>query len=187
MNEQRNLFLAIVLMMAVLFGWQYLVAVPRMQQEQAKLAEKQKTEMPVAPAPGVAAPQAVPSVVSRTDALAQSPARVRIDTGTLDGTINLTGARFDDLRLRQYRETPDPSSPEIELLSPMAAEHPYVAEFGWIPAQGETQMLPNADSMWRQTQGSTLSPGNDIELSYDNGQGLTFTRHISVDDRYKIG
>src|SRR5215510_3881455 len=153
MNEQKNLFLAIVLMMAVLFGWQYLVAVPRMQEEQAKLAQQKKTEQPLAPGtastPGVGAPQSVPSVVSRADALAQSPARAKIETPTLDGSINLIGARFDDLRLRQYHETPDDRSPEIELLSPMAAEHPYVAEFGWIAGQGETQAMPSADSMWR--------------------------------------
>jgi len=183
MNEQRNLFLAIVLMMAVLFGWQYLVAVPRMQEEQAKLAEKQKTEMP-APAPGVATPQAVPRVVSRSEALAQAPSRATIESPTLDGSINLTGARFDDLRLRQYHETPNPSSPEIELLSPMAAQHPYVAEFGWIAAQGETQTLPNADTAWRLAQDGTLSPDHPIELTYDNGQGLTFTRRIAIDDRY---
>jgi len=182
MNEQRNLFLAIVLMMAVLFGWQYLIAVPRMQEEQAKLAEQKKTEMPLAP--GVSAPQSAPGVVPRADALAQSAARAAIETPTLDGSINLTGARFDDLRLRQYHETPDPMSPEIELLSPIGAEHPYVAEFGWIAAQGETQAMPNAESMWRLVQDGTLSPSNPVELTYDNGQGLTFTRRVSVDDRY---
>ena len=182
MNEQRNLFLAIVLMMAVLFGWQYLVYVPRMQEEQAKLAEQKKTEMPLAP--GVSAPQSAPGVVPRAEALAQSAARAPIETPTLDGSINLTGARFDDLRLRQYHETPDPMSPEIELLSPMGAEHPYVAEFGWIATQGETQAMPNAESMWRLVQDGTLSPNNPVELTYDNGQGLTFTRRVSVDDRY---
>ncbi len=187
MNEQRNLFLAIVLMMAVLFGWQYLVAVPRMQEEQAKVAAQQKTEMPAltpGASTGVGTPQAAPGVVPRAQALAQSSARATIETPTVDGSINLTGARFDDLRLRQYRETPDPNSPEIELLSPITAEHPYVAEFGWIAGQGETQTLPNAESMWQLANGGTLSPGNDIELTYDNGQGLTFTRRISVDDRY---
>src|SRR5687768_15261768 len=143
MNEQRNLFLAIVLMMAVLFGWQYLVAVPRMQEEQAKVAAQQQTEMPaLAPgaSTGVGTPQAAPGVMPRAEALAQSSRRAPIETPTVDGSINLTGARFDDLRLRQYRETPDPNSPEIELLSPITAEHPYVAEFGWIAGQGETQM-----------------------------------------------
>jgi YidC/Oxa1 family membrane protein insertase len=160
-----------------------------MQQEQAKLAEKQKTEMPVAPGstqptPGVSAPQSAPGVVPRAEALAQSSARARIETPTVDGSINLTGARFDDLRLRQYRETPDPTSPEIELLSPMAAEHPYVAEFGWIAGQGETQPMPNAESMWRLVQDGTLTPTTPVELTYDNGQGLIFTRRVSVDDRY---
>ena len=182
MNEQKNLFLAIVLMMAVLFGWQYFVAMPRVQEEQAKLAAQKKTEMPLAP--GVSSPQTAPSVVSRADALAQSSGRARIETPTLDGSINLTGARFDDLRLRDYHETPDDRSPEIELLSPMAALHPYVAEFGWIAGQGETQAVPNADTTWQLAQGGTLSPGNTVELSYDNGQGLAFTRRITVDDRY---
>ena len=182
MNEQKNLFLAIVLMMAVLFGWQYFVAMPRMQEEQAKLAAQKKTEMPLAP--GVSSPQTAPSVVSRADALAQSSGRARIETPTLDGSINLTGARFDDLRLRDYHETPDDRSPEIELLSPMAALHPYVAEFGWIAGQGETQAVPNADTTWQLAQGGTVSPGNTVELSYDNGQGLAFTRRITVDDRY---
>src|SRR5262245_45471738 len=104
MNEQRNLFLAIVLMMAVLFGWQYFVAGPQLQEQQAKLEAHKKAEMPLAP--GVGSPQAAPRVVSRTEALAQSPSRARIDTPTLDGSINLTGARFDDLRLKNYHVDP---------------------------------------------------------------------------------
>ena len=188
MNEQRNLFLAIVLMMAVLFGWQYLVAVPRMQEEQAKLADKQKTEMP-ALTPGVGTPQAAPSVVTRAEALAQSPTRAVIETPTVDGSINLTGARFDDLRLRQYRETPDPRSPEIELLSPIAAEHPYVAEFGWIAAQGETQTLPNAETdvaarrgqhaLARQRHRAHLRqrPGTDIHAPHLGRRPLHVHRH----------
>ena len=75
-------------------------------------------------------------------------------------------------------------SPEIELLSPMGAEHPYVAEFGWIAGQGETQAMPNAESMWRLVQDGTLTPATPVELTYDNGQGLIFTRRVSVDDRY---
>ena len=80
MNDQRNLFLAIVLMMAVLFGWQYMVAVPRMQEEQAKLAEKQKTEMPVQAPGSVGTPPAPATVVTRAEALAQAPARAPIET-----------------------------------------------------------------------------------------------------------
>jgi YidC/Oxa1 family membrane protein insertase len=88
------------------------------------------------------------------------------------------------LRLRAYHETPDPKSPEIELLSPMATDHPYLAEFGWIPAQSASQTGAGGDTQWTLTQGDRLEPGKDVELAYDNGQGLTFTRHISVDTNY---
>jgi YidC/Oxa1 family membrane protein insertase len=181
MSEQRNLFLAVVLSMAVVFGWQYLVGVPKMQEEQARqqqIAEQQNQAPQNVPAP--AAPKALP----RTEALAESSQRADVDTATLAGSVNLTGGRFDDLRLRNYRETPDPKSPEIELLSPRAAEHPYFAEFGWIAAEGAADPVPGETTQWQLAQGDKLAPGRDIELSYDNGQGLVFRRHISVDDRY---
>jgi len=39
-------------------------------------------------------------------------------------------------------------------------------------------------TVWRQTGGSTLTPGAPVTLSWDNGQGLTFTRTIWVDKLY---
>src|SRR5262249_53326760 len=75
-------------------------------------------------------------------------------------------------------------SPEIELLSPSAAEHPYFVEFGWTAAAGSSAPVPGPDTQWQLSEGSTLSPGHDVTLTYDNGQGLIFTRHVSVDDRY---
>ncbi len=190
MSEQRNLFLAIALSMAVVFGWQYLVGVPRMQEEQAKqqqqTAQQQNPAAPgTAPQPGAATtPTTAPSVLPRAQALAQSSARTEVETPTLAGSINLTGGRFDDLRLRAYHATPDPRSPEIELLSPRAAASPYFAEFGWIAAEGVTAAVPGEATQWQLTEGSKLAPGQNIALTYDNGQGLVFTRRISIDERY---
>ena len=153
----------------------------KMQEEQARqqqIAEQQKQ------APQTAATPAAPKVLPRTEALAESSQRAAVDTATLAGSINLTGGRFDDLRLRSYHETPDPKSPEIELLSPRAAEHPYFAEFGWIAGQGVSEAVPGETTQWQLSQGDKLAPGHDIELTYDNGQGLVFTRHVSVDERY---
>src|SRR5215471_6128454 len=185
MPEQRNLVIAIILMMVVVFGWQYLVGVPRLQQEQqrqAESAQQQQSQTVTTPANGPTAAKGLP----RAEAIAQSSERAAIETPTLGGSINLNGGRFDDLRLLgpKFHETLDPNSPQIELLSPGTAEHPYFAEFGWMAAAGQTQQVPNGQTLWRQTQGGKLSPGNDIELSYDNGNGLVFTRRVSVDQRY---
>jgi YidC/Oxa1 family membrane protein insertase len=184
MSDQRNLLIAIVMSMVVVFGWQYFVGQPKVAQEQARQAQTAQQKAP-ALQPGAAAPQAAAQTeVPRDEALKQAPARADIETPTLAGSINLAGGRFDDLRLRNYHETPDPRSPEIELLSPMASEHPYFAEFGWIAQQGSSLPTPGANTQWTVMQGDKLSPGKDIELTYDNGQGLTFTRRIAVDRNY---
>src|SRR6059058_1635970 len=100
MSDQRNLLIAVVLSMLVVFGWQYLVGVPKMQQEQAKQAESLQQQKLNPAAPPGAASLAATAGVPRADALAKSSARAGIDTPKLAGSINLTGGRFDDLRLR---------------------------------------------------------------------------------------
>jgi YidC/Oxa1 family membrane protein insertase len=188
MTDNRNLILALVLSAAVLFGWQYLVGVPKMNQaEQAHestIAEQHKEgSARQTPSINAAAKEEILHL-PRAQALKLSSVRVNIASNTVDGSINPTGARFDDLQLKNYRETVDPKSPEVQLLSPKSAEHSYYAEFGWIAPEGFTEPVPGDETLWKLTQGTTLSPGHDVLLSFDNGQGLLFTRQISVDADY---
>ena len=83
-------------------------------------------------APGTAVPGG--QVFTRAAVLAASP-RVAVETPLMKGSIALKGGRIDDLALTQYRETVDPSSPAIVLLSPSGTEHPFYAEFGWVPGR----------------------------------------------------
>src|SRR5689334_14105362 len=165
MNNNKNLLLAIALAAAVLFLWQYFVANPAMQAEQARQAalshqEKGKPAAPAAPGaapaiPGIASPS---PHMSRDAALKAGGARIAIDTPLVDGSILLKGARLDDLRLKKYRETVDPKSPEIVVLAPKATDYPYYATFGWVGAEA----MPDDNSEWRQTNGGTLSPGHPV-------------------------
>ncbi|MGQ7793983.1 membrane protein insertase YidC [Faunimonas sp. B44] len=148
---------------------------------------------PATPAPGAApvpAPTAQPSpaspgapggIITRDQAIA-SGQRVRIDTPSLAGSINLVGGRLDDLLLKKYRVTVDRNSPNVELLSPVGTEHPYYAEFGWVTAQGGPA-VPTADSVW-QADRTAIAPGEDVTLTWDNGAGLVFRRTFSVDQDY---
>ncbi|WP_163481245.1 membrane protein insertase YidC, partial [Escherichia coli] len=86
---------------------------------------------------GTQQPKAIPSSTDspaalrdRAVVLAESP-RVVIDTPSLKGSINLKGARIDDLVLVKYDETTAKNSPPIHLLSPSGAPGAYFAEFGW--------------------------------------------------------
>ncbi len=137
---------------------------------------------PSAPAaPGSTAPAA--QAQTREAVLAAHP-RITVETPRIKGSIALKGARIDDLALIQYRETVDPKSPPILLLSPSGTANPFYAEFGWVRGQGSTAKLPDADTVWTQLGTGPLTPGKPVTLTWDNGEGLLFRRTIAVDDKY---
>ena len=206
-TDNKNMLLAIVLSAIVLIGWQYFVGLPQMQrqQEAARQAEIVKqtgdnkgavpqTGAPSAPPAAAPAPVAGASLGSRAAALEASP-RLPIETQRYFGSINLKGARIDDLSLTQFHETIDKSSPNIVLLSPLGtpehpADHhtvlenqgPYFADFGWTPPAGAAVKVPAADTLWTAKAGAKLTAQTPVELEWDNGEGLLFHRTISVDD-----
>ncbi|MGB6938328.1 MAG: membrane protein insertase YidC, partial [Xanthobacteraceae bacterium] len=110
--------------------------------------------------------------------------RIAISTPRLGGSIDLKGGRVDDLTLTQYREAIEPDSPPIVLFSPSGAPDAYYAEFGWVPASGTTTAMPGPDTTWKQQGSGALGIDHPVTLTYDNGQGLTFTRTIAIDDHY---
>jgi YidC/Oxa1 family membrane protein insertase len=196
MTDNRNTILAVILSGLVLVGWQYFFNLPQMEKQRAaqqaqgemvKPAPDGATSQPGAtPAPSANAPaanQPAAAVVSREAAISATP-RLKIDTPRLAGTISLRGARIDDLSLVQFHDTVDPSSPPIVLYSPSGTPKPYYAEFGWVPASGSTAKLPDRDTLWQQEGSNSLTPSSPVTLKYDNGDGLTFHRTISIDDHY---
>lgn len=196
MNDQKNTLIAILLSALVLIAWQYFVGLPQMEkQKQAQQQQQVQQQTSVTTGPdGRPQPSQSPQAptitstgsalqLSRETILAQSP-RVAIDTPRLRGTIALKGGRIDDLMLTQYRETVDPHSPPIVLLSPSGTAHPFYAEFGWVAGVGSNVKLPGPDTLWRQEGSGTLGVGRPVTLTWDNGEGLTFRRTISVDDKY---
>lgn len=204
MTDNRNTILAVILSGIVLIAWQYFYNVPQMEKQrtqaqmQAELVKPTPQATPgdttpqngSAPAPAGTTPAAntpaaaqPAAVVSRDDAIAGTP-RIKIDTPSLIGSIALKGGRIDDLSLVKFRETVDPTSPAIVLYSPSNTAEPYYAEFGWVPASGVTAKLPDSSTTWQQEGSNALTPSSPVTLKYDNGEGLTFRRVISVDDRY---
>ena len=195
----KNTILAIVLSAIVLIAWQFFVGIPQekvREQRQAQQAQQQPaaqagqpaptTAPPGAPpAPGqIAAPGAGPAQSMTREAALRQSARVPIDTPSVQGSIALKGGRIDDLALVKFRETVDPKSPPIVLLSPSGSPEPFYAEFGWTGAAGTDAKLPMAETVWTQAGSGALSVGHPVTLTYDNGQGLEFRRTIAVDDKY---
>ena len=186
MTDQRNMFLAIVLSMAILFGWDYFLVPdpPPPGSTSETLDGVTSPDAPTPSAPGIAAPATpTPALADRTTAITELP-RARVETPRLHGSIPLQGLRFDDLTLAGYRESPDPESAEINLLSPAGAPSPYYAELGWLSADPSVA-LPSADTVWSAGLDSlVLAPDRPVALTWDNGAGLTFRRTVTVDQDY---
>jgi YidC/Oxa1 family membrane protein insertase len=202
MTDNKNTILAIALSALVLIAWQFFFAMPqekaRQEKQQAEqLAQKQQTpaqpsqpgqpaQTPTQPGaaqvPGAAlSPAAI--AANRDAALATSP-RVAIATDSLQGSIALKGGRIDDLALIKFRETVDPKSPPIVLLSPSGSPDPFYAEFGWTNAAGANVKVPVSDTLWTQSGAGALRVEHPVTLTYDNGEGLEFRRTIAIDDKY---
>src|SRR5271166_5732654 len=195
-EDTRNLFLAIALSILVMVAWQYFYAGPLYKQQHPAPTQTQpmngasKPSEPTqeassppqtaAPAPISSAPGA-PPVETVAQALAASP-RVMIDTPSLGGSIDLKGGKLDDLVLKDYHETIDKKSPLIRLFSPSGAPDAYWAETGFVSAGGAVK-TPNRETVWT-ADAKVLTPSQPVTLTWDNGEGLTFKRVISVDDKY---
>ena len=189
-TDNRNMILAIVLSLVVLFGWQFFIAGPQLEQAQkrAEIEAQQQADQGLATptaegeAPAAQTAPGVPAFADRAAAIAAGP-RVSINTASVDGSISLVGGRLDDLHLKNYRETVEPTSPEITLLTPAGVPSAYYVEQGWVDASGRT--LPAADAQWRvEGDNQTLTETTPVTLRYDDGAGLTFRRTFAVDEHY---
>lgn len=186
-DNSRNTIIFVVIAGLILLAYSFFVIEPQAKAkraaQQAAAAEKTVQGTTVATAAPGDAPTAVAFTTDRTAALAGGGARVPIRTSTVTGSLSLTGARIDDLFLTKYRQTVDRNSPAVELFRPEGMEHAYLAMFFWV-GDNVPGGVPNRNTPWRLTEGSTLTPTTPVTLTWDNGAGLRFTRRISIDDQY---
>ena len=198
MENKRNFFLTIALSILVLVLWQvfYLGPKTKAQQEQARIEQQAQqskqaaqgsngSDLPAASGTSANIPggaDANNGSLTREAAMAQSQ-RIAIDTPSLRGSVNLTGGRLDDLFLKNYHETVDNSSPNIELLAPSPIRQGYFVEVGFV-GNDASGSVPKSDTVWTQEGSNTLTPSTPVVLTYTNDKNITFKRTISVDDAY---
>lgn len=192
MENQRNVILAITLMALILFGWPYALEVfyPARPATVEDVAN--------APRPGLdpATPGASSGAVSGTvpdtasaskiirtrKAVLADSARVAIDAPRVGGSINLTGARIDDVVLKDYREKLDKDSDLVHLFSPAGTADQYFAQFGWI---GEGVVTPTSQTVWTPS-GGRLTPSTPVTLRWANPAGQRFEIVYAIDANYLI-
>lgn len=183
-ENSRNTIIFFACAFVIMIVYYFMVMRPqaemRRQQQVAAAEERAAKATDAGLTSGSAAPAAF--VADRAQALGTA-ARVPIQTPKLKGSLSLQGARIDDLYLTDYKETLDKSSPPVELFRPQGMEHAYFAQFGWS-GPNVAGGVPGPNTPWTLTKGATLTPTTPVELTWDNGAGLRFTRVIAIDAQY---
>jgi YidC/Oxa1 family membrane protein insertase len=179
------MILAVVLSALVLLGWTWAAnkyfpaAAP--QSTKVENGKQQPAQEPqTTPQPSAQTLPTVPSQLRDRSAILGSTPRIKIETPSLRGSINLKGAQIDDLTLVRQRGTIAQHSEPVRLMSPLGAPGAYVAAFGWT-AQGGS--APTLDTVWTADR-SVLTPGQPVTLSTTMPEGLQYRIRLSVDDGY---
>ena len=178
-DQNKNLILATALSFLVILVWFVMFPPPEAVVDTTPPAATIATDGTTPPAADSTA-----GAPAAAEPLPEAP-RLTIDTPRLAGSISMLGGRIDDLSLKGYRETLDPASDIVRLLSPVGQENAYYALYGWAPAGAlDFADVPGANTEWTLAAGATLAPGAPVTLRWDNGKGLIFSRTISVDANY---
>ncbi|MGL5840036.1 MAG: membrane protein insertase YidC [Sphingorhabdus sp.] len=183
MEDRRNIILAIVLSGLILFGWPYVAqyffpAPPPVERNAATSAQPATLGRDSADIGTSAAPA---RTVTLSAALAAAP-RVSVETPKLRGSINLEGARIDDLVLTTHREALPKNSPPVRLFAPSGTSQAYFARFGWT---GNGATLPTDKTLWTPSAGK-LTPATPVTLSWTNPEGQLFEIRLSIDEHYML-
>ena len=178
MDDKRNILIAVVLTIAILFGWP-VVSNYFFPPSSQTIVEAEQAAEPSAQAGAMA--DSGQAIRKLDEVLAESP-RVAIETPKLRGSINLRGARIDDIVLPTYKQTVAEDSPPVRLFSPSGTSDAYFAGFSW---SGTGVALPDGNSVWTADR-ETLTPQTPVTLRWNNGTGQTFVQRISVDEDYLL-
>ena len=181
MTEQKNLVIALAAAMLILVGFHYLYERPKQLEVLAKLDKKEVVDTQGKPImPQITTAATAPKEIVARSIATTSAERIRINTPSLQGSINLNGAVIDDLTLPKYRESTKKDSESVKLLSPDNTEQSYFVQMGWQTIEGT---WPAANAKW-QTSDTELTIDKPLRLTYSDGNGLEVERTVKIDENY---
>ena len=183
-DDRRNLIIFILVAMVIYFAFDHFVLQPKIAHMRASQMQETQTAgvNPSGDLSGADGTEAA-AIMTRDQAI-EGESRLALDNGAIFGTLPLQGNRIDDIQLKKYFITLG-GSDHVPVLSPAGTAHPKFIELGWIADDAGTK-LPDKNSRWSVSGNDTIGLDAPVTMTWSNGQGLVFTRTLSVDDRYVI-
>jgi YidC/Oxa1 family membrane protein insertase len=176
--DTKNVVAAISLSAAVIVLYSLFFA-PELVPKSENLSEKDKIEKN-SDAPSLEQTENLVKI-SRDEAIVQNE-RVSFENNSVKGSISLKGAIIDDLTFKNYNTSLE-SNENVILLNPRNIEDGYFVESGFVTSDKNID-IPNSESVWTVKGNSNLTEQTPIQLSWTNGQGITFEKDISLDNQF---
>ena len=182
MNNQ-NLLLAVVLSMAVLFGFDFFFGTNKTVQKENTITNQTANENEKPPTFDTETPtiKSQPSLYSKQNN-GYKEKRINFKAKRIEGSINLYGATIDEIILSDYFETIKKER-KIRLLQSENSASPYFLRMGWASTDKKL-ILPNKDSLWKSA--NKINSNDPLEIEWTSNQGLKIKRKISFDENFMI-
>ena len=183
MDNQKNLLLAVVFSIAVLFGFDFFFGPNKTVQQEnivnnSESLKNDKSSSIDTEAPSIKAPPSL-SVKQNNN---YNEKRINFKANRIEGSINLFGATIDEIILSDYFETIKKEK-KIKLLQKENSNSPYFLRMGWASTDKKL-MLPNKDSLWKSK--TKINNNDPLEIEWASNQGLKINRKISFDENFMI-
>lgn len=175
MSEGRNLFLAIAVSISIMFGWKVIY-------ERYFFVKPAVVSSSVVAVEDVVAPSVDVYKTREQSLRATANDRVAIKGRRISGSFLLKGAVFDDLSLLDYHPEVDDKESNVTLLAPSDVRNAYFIEKGWM-SPDHSVVVPDSRTIWK-LDATKINKSDDFYVVWDNGHGVVFREHISVDDDY---
>ena len=181
--DNKNILFAISLSAAVIILWTLVFIPPpeeikqnKINQEQVKQEQAQKSS----DTPSLDQNENF-TKLTRKEALTENE-RVPFENNSVVGSISLKGATIDDLTFKEYNVELN-GNEKVILLNPRNVEDGYFIESGFVTTNKNID-IPNSNTVWKVEGNKKLTNNSPIKLTWTNSQGITFEKHISLDDQF---
>jgi len=181
--DNKNILFAISLSAAVIILWTLVFMPPPEEIKQNKINQEQvKQEQAQKSSDTPSLDQNENSTkLTRKEALTENE-RVPFENNSVVGSISLKGAAIDDLTFKEYNVELN-GNEKVILLNPRNVEDGYFIESGFVTTNKNID-IPNSNTVWGVEGNKKLTNNSPIKLTWTNSQGITFEKHISLDDQF---
>ena len=180
--DNKNVFVAIALSMAVLLFWGAFFEVPRQAE---KNSSQQNLQKKVENTDNIITPTINETLntkfISREDSINKTN-RIKIENDSIIGSISLKGGLIDDISFKKHKQDLVDNE-NVIFLNPKETEDGFFIETGWTSI-GNKIKVPNSETVWKVVGNKELNSSQPVTLQWNNGEGIIFKRIIKLDKDY---